>query len=82
MCVSTSRPSPPPVVAQPAPASYASSTPEFDTQLADMDTAAQAAAKKKQGKNKLKVAPKADPSLSVAGGMGGSSTSSGVNISS
>ena len=83
MCVSSPKPAPPPVAAQPAPASYASQTPQFDTELADVDTAAQLAAKKKMGKGKLKVAPKADPSLSIAGGSASAGGgSSGVNVAS
>ena len=84
MCVSSPKPAPPPVAAQPAPVSYASQTPQFDTEMADIDTAVQAAQKKKMGKGKLKVAPKADPSLSVGGASAATTSggSSGVNVTS
>lgn len=80
MCLGSSKPAPAPVPAQAAPVTAAS--PEFDTSLSDVETSSQATEKKKLGKAKLKVAPKADPSLSIAGkSAGGSSPSSGVNIS-
>lgn len=80
MCLSSSKPAPAPVPAQPAPVTAA--TPEFDTSLSDVETSSQATSRRKMGKSKLKVAPKADPSLSIGGrSAGGSSPSSGVNIS-
>jgi hypothetical protein len=80
MCIPTSRPAPTPVPAQSAPVTAA--TPEFDTSLADVDTASDTMSKKKKGKAGLKVVPKADPSLAIGGGSGASpSASSGVNIS-
>jgi len=80
MCFSSSKPAPPPVPAQAAPVT--SATPEFDTDLAEVDTASQTAAKKKTGKAKLKVAPK-NAGLAIGGSTSGGSmgSSSGVNIS-
>jgi hypothetical protein len=76
MCLS--RPSTPkPVVqAQPAPTtSSTSSSPEFDTAMNSVETQSDVNMKKKKGKDKLKIANKSDPSLSVTG-----STGSGVNV--
>ena len=77
MCMS--RPSPPkPVVqAQAAPITNASERPEFDTELAEMDTQSTTAMKKKSGKDKLKIAK--NPAVAMNVGTGGGA-SSGVNI--
>lgn len=78
MCMSSPKSPTPVKVAQAPPVT--ASTPEFETELAEVDTAAQQAGKKKMGKGKLKVAPK-DPSLSVGGVQGGSGSGNGVNVS-
>lgn len=81
MCIPTPKPAPTPVAAQSAPVSAA--TPEFDTELADVDTASDTMGKKKKGKAGLKVATKADPSLAIGGSTGATkSASSGVNVTS
>lgn len=75
MCMS--RPSPPPKVVQAQAAPVTSEAPDFDTELAEMDTQSTTAMKKKSGKDKLKIAK--NPALAMNTGTGGGA-SSGVNI--
>ena len=76
MCLSSPKAPTPMKVAAAPPVTAA--TPQFETDLADVETAAQGKDKTRLGKDKLKVAPKADPSLAVGGGTGG--TGSGINV--
>lgn len=78
MCLSSPKTPAPVKVAAPPPVTAAS--PQFDTELADVQTTAQGKDKTRLGKDKLKVASKADPSLAVGGGTGGSGTGNGINV--
>lgn len=77
MCMS--RPSSPKPVVQAQAAPLTSERPEFETEMAEMETQSDVNAKKKKGKDKLKIAK--DPSIAMNATSGtGSSAGSGVNI--
>tara|TARA_E500000331_G_C16655432_1_gene454686 strand:- start:84 stop:314 length:231 start_codon:yes stop_codon:yes gene_type:complete len=75
MCIPTPKAPKPQVQTQAAPTT--SSTPDFESGLAEIDTQSTLKKKNRKGKDKLKIAA-ADPALSVNTPTG--SSGSGVNI--
>ena len=76
MCLPQPKAPRPQVTAQSAPVT--ASTPEFETEMADIDTQSGVKMKKKKGKDQLKISK--DPAIAMPGSGTGGSSSSGVNI--